>query len=78
MGEDADRVADTVLQAFDKLPRKVVPRERFDGTREWVPLSGIVLSIGMPFPYAFLRRNSRTLRPIDKPTGVAYKCVSLG
>ncbi|KAF2817621.1 uncharacterized protein BDZ99DRAFT_493398 [Mytilinidion resinicola] len=40
----ADAIAACVLAAFEALPAKRKPRPRGDGTREWVPLSGIVLS----------------------------------
>ncbi|KAF1843056.1 uncharacterized protein K460DRAFT_367985 [Cucurbitaria berberidis CBS 394.84] len=43
---DADAIADCVLSAFDQLPDKRKPRPRTDGSREWVPLAGIVLSKG--------------------------------
>ncbi|OCL08391.1 hypothetical protein AOQ84DRAFT_340437 [Glonium stellatum] len=42
----ADAIADCVLSTFDSLPAKRKPRQRDDGAREWVPLSGIVLSKG--------------------------------
>lgn len=41
MGE-ADAVATTVLEEFDRLSAKRKPQIRDNGTREWVPLSGIV------------------------------------
>jgi hypothetical protein len=44
---DADAIADCVLGAFDQLPKKRHPRVRGDGSREWVPLAGIVLAKGM-------------------------------
>jgi tRNA-specific adenosine deaminase 1 len=44
-----DEVALCVLQTFDKLPKKRKPLHRTDGSREWVPLSGIVLAIGSLF-----------------------------
>ncbi|KAK3078384.1 hypothetical protein LTS18_007641 [Coniosporium uncinatum] len=43
---DPDEVAGCVLSAFNALPAKRKPRQREDGAREWVPLSGIVLSKG--------------------------------
>ncbi|OCK96011.1 uncharacterized protein K441DRAFT_554588 [Cenococcum geophilum 1.58] len=42
----ADAIADCVLSTFDSLPAKRKPRQRDDGAREWVPLSGIALSKG--------------------------------
>jgi hypothetical protein len=48
MAVDANAVADCVLASFDQLEDKRKPRPRNDGTREWVPLAGIVLSKGMP------------------------------
>ncbi|KAF2101278.1 adenosine-deaminase domain-containing protein [Rhizodiscina lignyota] len=39
-----DDIANCVLAAFEALPPKFKPRERAQGKREWVPLSGIVLS----------------------------------
>ncbi|KAF2824793.1 adenosine-deaminase [Ophiobolus disseminans] len=44
MTVDADAIADCVLSTFDQLPEKRKPRPRSDGSREWVPLAGIVLS----------------------------------
>lgn len=44
---DPDAIADCVLSTFDGLPDKRKPRPRNDGSREWVPLSGIVLVKGM-------------------------------
>ncbi|KAH7382223.1 hypothetical protein BKA66DRAFT_512303 [Pyrenochaeta sp. MPI-SDFR-AT-0127] len=44
MPPDADAIADCVLSTFDRLPEKRKPRPRNDGSREWVPLAGIVLS----------------------------------
>lgn len=46
MTPSADAVADCVLATFEQLPDKRKPRPRTDGSREWVPLSGIVLSQG--------------------------------
>jgi len=46
MSASPDEIADCVLSAFDALPAKRKPREREDGTREWIPLSGIVLQKG--------------------------------
>ncbi|CAI6333175.1 unnamed protein product [Periconia digitata] len=43
MTPDADSIADCVLETYEKLPQKRKPRIRDDGTREWVPLAGIVL-----------------------------------
>jgi len=48
MTVDADAIADCVLAAFEKLPEKRKPRPRSDGSREWVPLAGVVLSKGNP------------------------------
>ncbi|UPX12810.1 tRNA(Ala)(adenine(37)) deaminase [Ascochyta rabiei] len=39
-----DAIADCVLSAFAQLPEKRKPRPRSDGSREWVPMSGIVLA----------------------------------
>jgi hypothetical protein len=38
----ADKIADAVLQVFEKLPSKRKPIVRDNGVREWIPLSGIV------------------------------------
>lgn len=46
MTPDADAIADCVLDTFAQLPDKRKPRPRTDGSREWVPLSGIVLAKG--------------------------------
>lgn len=47
MGDDGDLVAGTVLAKFDELPSKAKPRRQTDGSIEWVPLTGIVLSYRM-------------------------------
>ena len=39
-----ERVAHTVLHSFQTLPRSSKPRTLADGTREWIPISGIVLA----------------------------------
>jgi tRNA-specific adenosine deaminase 1 len=49
MTADADAIADCVLATFDRLPDKRKPRPRNDGSKEWVPLAGIVLSKGNLF-----------------------------
>ncbi|KAL6704109.1 hypothetical protein ACN47E_008772 [Coniothyrium glycines] len=41
-----DAIADCVLNTFAQLPGRRKPRPRHDGSREWVPLAGIVLSRG--------------------------------
>jgi hypothetical protein len=41
-----DAVADLALDVFDRLPNKCKPRPRSDGSREWIPLSGIVIAKG--------------------------------
>jgi hypothetical protein len=43
---DANDIADCVLATFDQLPEKRKPRPRNDGSKEWVPLAGILLSKG--------------------------------
>ena len=40
----ANDIADIVLNAFRNLPVKAKPRSYPNGTREWVPLSGVVIS----------------------------------
>ncbi|KIW06415.1 uncharacterized protein PV09_02866 [Verruconis gallopava] len=39
-----DDIAACVLSKYDELPQKCKPRVRGEGSREWVPLAGIVLS----------------------------------
>lgn len=46
MTSEADRIARVVLEEFDRLPAKRKPQVRDNGTREWVPLSGIVARHG--------------------------------
>jgi hypothetical protein len=50
MTPSPDEIADCVLTTFDSLPAKCKPRQRESGSREWIPLSGIVLSRGMVAP----------------------------
>lgn len=44
-----DEIASCVLETFHKLSAKRKPLQRPDGSREWVPLSGIVLAKGSDF-----------------------------
>ncbi|ROW10185.1 hypothetical protein VMCG_01870 [Cytospora schulzeri] len=46
MTSEADTIACVVLKEFDRLPSKRKPQVRDNGTREWVPLSGIVARHG--------------------------------
>ena len=51
MGQDGsevspDDIADVVLKAFDALEQKRKPVIRGPGSKEWVPLSGIVAQGG--------------------------------
>lgn len=46
MPAEADEVASIVLDLFSKLPAKRKPSIRDNGTREWVPLAGIVARHG--------------------------------
>jgi tRNA-specific adenosine deaminase 1 len=41
-----DDIARCVLASYDRLPQKCKPLERGPGSREWVPLAGIVLASG--------------------------------
>jgi tRNA-specific adenosine deaminase 1 len=43
MANEADDIAQTVLDQFRKLPAKRKPAVRDNGLWEWVPLSGIVV-----------------------------------
>lgn len=43
----ASRIASLVHAHFDGLPARSKPSIRSDGTREWVPMSGIVVVKGM-------------------------------
>lgn len=48
--QEADAIADCVLNAFDALPNHRKPRQPSSGLkpgrREWVPLAGIVVDSG--------------------------------
>lgn len=46
MAHDGDGLAHLVLDAYDRLPQKCKALGRGPGSREWVPLSGIVLEDG--------------------------------
>lgn len=43
----ACRIASLVHAHFDGLPARSKPNVRSDGTREWIPMSGIVIVKGM-------------------------------
>jgi len=51
---DGDAIADCVLSAFYRLPAKAKPRVHLGGSREWVPLAGIVALRG---PHYVLDEN---------------------
>lgn len=46
MTTEADEIASLVLELFERLPAKRKPASRDNGTREWVPLAGIVARHG--------------------------------
>ena len=46
MGSIEDRVVRSIHERFNALPSKNKPRVFPDGSREWVPLSGIALVRG--------------------------------
>ncbi len=47
MGSLEERIAASALRTFDDLPKKSKPRTHPDGSREWVPMSGIMLVRGI-------------------------------
>lgn len=47
MGTLEERVAASALRTFDDLPKKSKPRIHPDGSREWVPMSAVVLVRGI-------------------------------
>jgi len=63
-------VAKCVHDAFRLLPTKAKPRVYPDGAREWVPLSGIVLS--RP------RKSEDVTCNDEDPIEEVLTCVSLG
>lgn len=48
------RIAALVHTHFDGLPPRSKPTIRSDGTREWTPMSGIVIAKGMVNFYVLL------------------------
>ena len=42
-----ERIAAVALHTFDDLPTKSKPRSHADGSREWVPMSAVVLVRGI-------------------------------
>lgn len=46
MTSEADAIAYAVLGEYDRLPAKRKPQIRGNGTREWVPIAGIVAKHG--------------------------------
>lgn len=47
MGALEDNIVDVVLKQFDALPAKRKPALRPNGSHDWIPLSGIVLTKGL-------------------------------
>jgi hypothetical protein len=76
MAVDANAVADCVLAAFDQLEDKRKPRPRNDGSREWVPLAGIVLSKGRPV--ASGRYPTKVADTPGSSEDGKLSCISLG
>jgi hypothetical protein len=52
MSVHPDSIASCVLDTFDKLPERRKPRPRGDGSKEWIPLAGIVLVKGTVTAYS--------------------------
>ncbi|KAF1985289.1 hypothetical protein K402DRAFT_379641 [Aulographum hederae CBS 113979] len=71
MPKVSDDIANCVFGAFNALPGKCKPRKRDDGTREWVPLSGIVLST--PSQNTKSEKPTRSLTCVAVATGM--KCL---
>jgi hypothetical protein len=61
MSKFAERVACLVLSTFNSLPQKSKPRTHPDGSREWIPMTGIVLACGTLHAF-FSLRNGRLCR----------------
>jgi hypothetical protein len=53
MSQEYDAISDKVLEAFNALPAKSKPRTINDKVKEWVPLSGIVVTVITYAPGAF-------------------------
>jgi len=65
-------VAKCVHDAFKLLPAKSKPRTYTDGSREWVPLSGIVLS--RPSTQNDVKCKDEETETVEE----VLTCVSLG
>ncbi|KAG9236093.1 adenosine deaminase/editase [Amylocarpus encephaloides] len=63
MAVSGDEIADVVLKQFETWEKKRRPLDRTNGTREWVPLSGIV----------FEERTKNSLKCVASATGM--KCL---
>lgn len=48
------RIASVVHAQFDALPRQSKPSIHSNGTREWIPMSGVVLALSMYYSFLFL------------------------
>jgi hypothetical protein len=75
--DTADAIADCVLSTFHQLPEKRKPRPRIDGSREWVPLAGIVLSKGMQSVQVHPEGTVAAYAHGSSEDG-KHSCVSLG
>ena len=68
-----DKVAQTVLESFKKLPKKRKPLEG-GGKKEWVPLAGIVAQIGFDYSCIALGTGMKCL-PFNKLPSVEGKVL---
>ncbi|KAI9692254.1 MAG: hypothetical protein M1822_006484 [Bathelium mastoideum] len=71
-------IADCVLRTFDGLPANRKPRERDGKSREWVPLSGIVLSKSTLRIRFLLCFNAESTRKTTFPCNASHSGKSLG
>jgi hypothetical protein len=55
-----ERIAALALRTFDNLPPKSKPRIHPDGSREWVPMSAIVLVQGIYGNSASIQKGGPT------------------
>ncbi|KAI9736770.1 MAG: hypothetical protein M1834_000974 [Cirrosporium novae-zelandiae] len=80
MSSFGNSIAEVALRRFSALPAKLKPRQRNNGTFEWVPMSAIVLSQGSHSSSTTLQANHPPLdtspKSLEQNNG-SLTCVSI-
>lgn len=71
------RIASLVHTHFDALPKRSKPTIRSNGTREWIPMSGIVLVLSMYCPCLLLSEAAGIRLKPTLPMIAYIRCLKI-